>query len=81
MTIRGLIEVLNNLTTGELSRLNARFAEVRAEAERLGLVEVAAILDEARAALDAGDLKVFRRKIHHAVSRLGHVREPAPEKL
>ena len=81
MTIRGLIEVLNNLTAGELSRLHARVAEVRAEAERLDLAEVVAILDDARDALDAGDLKTFRRKIHHAVSRLGHVREPVSDKL
>jgi hypothetical protein len=80
MTIRALIEVLNNLTAGELSRLHARVADVRDEASRLGLAEVTTILDEARAALDAGNLKTFRRRLQHAVSRLGHVREPAPNK-
>ncbi len=75
MTIKALIEVLNNLTAGELSRLSATLAEVRAEVRALGLDEIGAILDEAVAALDACDLKLFRRKLQHAVSRLGHVRE------
>ncbi len=76
MTIRALIEVLNNLTTGELSRLSARVVEVRDQARALGLAEVVAILEEALELLAAGDLKGFRRKIQHAVSRLGHAREP-----
>ncbi len=78
MTIRALIEILNNLTTGEVGRLAARVGEVRDEARRLGLAEIAALLDEALARLAAGDLKAFRRTVQHAVSRLGHVREAAP---
>lgn len=77
MTIRALIDVLNNLTTGELGRLAARVTEVRDEAERMGLDEVARILDDALLALAAGDLKSFRKRVQHAVSRLGHAREPA----
>lgn len=72
MTTKALIDVLNNLTSGELSRLSVRLADVRAAARDMGLDEVVALLDEATAALDASDLKTFRRKIQHAVSRLGH---------
>lgn len=75
MTTRALIEVLNNLMTGEFARVAARLGEVRREVRLMGLDDVAAILDEAVAALDAADLKTFRRKIQHAVSRLGHAKE------
>jgi len=74
MDIRAVIDVLNNLTFGELSRLEGRVREVRGEVERLGHDEVVAILDEALAALEQADLRQFRRRIHHAVSRLGHLR-------
>lgn len=77
MTIRALIEILNTLTTGELSRLSARVTEVREQARAMSLEEVVAILDQALDSLAAGDLKVFRKRIQHAVSRLGHAREPA----
>ncbi len=76
MTIRALIEVLNNLTTGELARLSARVTEVRDACRTMGQDEPAAILDEALAALAACDLKTFRKRVQHAVSRLGHAREP-----
>ncbi len=77
MTIRALIEILNNLTTGEVGRLSARVGEVRDEARRMGLAEVAGLLDEALAQLAVCDLRGFRKKVQHAVSRLGHVRETA----
>ncbi len=72
MTIKALIEVLNNLTSGELGRMSARVREVRHEAASMGLEEVVRILDDALASLDACDLKGFRKKLQHAVSRLGH---------
>ena len=78
MTIQALIETLNTLTTGELGQLRARVAEARAEAAAMGLADVAGALDEALAALAALDLKTFRKRINHAVSRLGHAREAAP---
>jgi len=75
MDIKGLIDVLNNLTVGELATLRSRLAEVREEVAARGLDEIVAILDEARARLDALDVKGFRKKVQHAVSRLGHVRD------
>jgi hypothetical protein len=74
MDKKALIDTLNNLTTGELSRLEGRLAEVRDESERLGYEEVAGILAEAQRQLQMGDIKAFRKKVQHAVSRLGHAR-------
>lgn len=71
-----MIEVLNSLSVGELSSLRRKVEEVREGADQQGLTEITAILDEALAHLAAGDLRTFRRKVAHAVSRLGHVRPP-----
>ncbi len=75
MDKKALIDVLNNLTIGELGTLRSRLAEVRNVVAGKGLDEIVTILDEARARLDALDIRGFRKKIQHAVSRLGHVRE------
>ena len=72
MNVRSLIQVLNNLTVGEFSRLEGRVREARDETRRQGLDEITAILDEALVLLRSGDVKGFRRKVQHAVSRLGH---------
>jgi hypothetical protein len=74
MHVKGMIEALNALSVGELAALRRRVFEVREHAARQELSEVTAILDEALEQLAAGDLKTFRRKVAHAVSRLGHVR-------
>jgi hypothetical protein len=71
-----MIEALNSLSVGEVSSLRRRVEEVRDHAARQELSEITAILDEALEQLAACDLKAFRRKIAHAVSRLGHVRPP-----
>ncbi len=80
MDKKALIDVLNNLTIGELGTLRSRLAEVRETVAEKGLDEIAEILDEARARLDALDIKGFRKKVQHAVSRLGHVREETTAK-
>lgn len=72
MTVKTIIDVLNNLTFGEISRLRGRVQEARAEIAALGHDEIALALDEALALLETGDLKGFRKKIQNAVSRLGH---------
>jgi hypothetical protein len=74
MDKKALIDTLNNLTTGELSQLEARLEEVRAESERQRLEEIPEILAEAQSQLRSGDIKSFRKKVQHAVSRLGHLR-------
>ncbi|MCU0224249.1 MAG: hypothetical protein MUF27_09285 [Acidobacteria bacterium] len=74
MHVKGMIEALNSLSVGEISQLRQRVEEVRAAAACQELSEITAILDEALEQLAACDLKAFRRKLAHAVSRLGHVR-------
>lgn len=76
-SIKGLIHTLNHLTIGEIGTLRYRVTEVRTAVKSLGLDEIAEILDEALDHLERGDLKAFRKKIAHGVSRLGHVRDPA----
>jgi len=78
MNVKPLIDVLNNLTTGELSALETRVRGVRGEASRLGFEEIVEILDEALGHLSACDVKAFRKRVHHAVSRLGHLRQRQP---
>ncbi|UCF68272.1 MAG: hypothetical protein JSV80_02925 [Acidobacteriota bacterium] len=75
MSIKSLIAALNSLSVGELSTLEGRLRQAREQSAQLGLSEVEQILAEASQRLDASDLKGFRKRIHHAVSRLGHVRE------
>jgi len=76
MQVRAMIEALNSLSVGELASLRRKVEEVRDHAARQGLEEITAILDDALAQLAAGDLRAFRRRVSHAVSRLGHVRPP-----
>lgn len=75
MNKKALIDTLNSLTVGQFSTIQSRLDEVRETTHAAGLDEIAAILDEARAALDGFDLKGFRKKVQHAVSRLGHLRD------
>lgn len=74
MRVKSLIEGLNSLNVGEVSTLSSRVKQYRDEAQDSGLNEVTEILDEALASLQAMDVKTFRKKIQHSVSRLGHVR-------
>jgi hypothetical protein len=73
MQPKAIIDVLNNLTVGEFSRLEGRLREVREQVTKMGHDEIAALLGEAQQCLVLGDMKTFRRKIQHAVSRLGHL--------
>ena len=81
MNEKALIEALNSLGVGEISRLEARLAEVWEEVRRAGHEGVAEILDQAAERLAACDLKGFRKSVHHAVSRLGHLKEDAARSL
>lgn len=74
MTIKAVIETLNTLTTGELTQLHVRVAEARDRIQELGHADIAALLDEALGLLKAFDVKGFRKKVQHAVSRLGHIK-------
>jgi len=77
MSIKALIHTLNHLTIGEITALTYRVQECRNEALGLGLTQISSILDEALEHLEHADIKLFRKRIAHAVSRLGHVRDVA----
>lgn len=74
MSKRALIEALNSITIGDLETMSRKVKTIRETAADAGLTEIATILDEALTCLDAADLKTFRKKTHHAVSRLGHLK-------
>lgn len=73
-TIDRAIGTLNSIRTGELSRILARLGEVQGALEELGEPALLGVLEEARQALSEGDLPIFRKRLQHVVSRLGHLR-------
>jgi hypothetical protein len=66
---------LNSLTFGDLAALASKLDQARAACASLGHEGIADLVEEARAALSAGDLKTYRRKVETAVARLGHVKD------
>ena len=73
-TIRHAISTLNSLATGELERIRLRLQEVGANLAASGEAELAGMLSEAEDALGRGDAPLFRKRVQHVVSRLGHLR-------
>lgn len=69
-----LIALLNALNFGDLDAIRSRLDEARAALAGLGHDEVAAIVGEAEAALNGGDLKTYKKRVATAISRLGHLR-------
>ena len=69
-----MIALLNSLSTGDLDALRARLDEAARACDGLGRDDLAAALAEAKASLDALDLKTFRRRVEMVVSKLGHLR-------
>jgi DNA integrity scanning protein DisA with diadenylate cyclase activity len=73
-TISRAISTLNSLGVGDLDRIRKRLDEVMADLGTLEAEELITMLTDARTALDRGDVPLFRRRVQHAVSRLGHLR-------
>lgn len=69
-----IIALLNSLSLGDLDAIRGRIDEARLACEGLGRGELATMLDDARRALVAGDLKTYRKRVETAVARLGHLR-------
>jgi hypothetical protein len=69
-----MIATLNNIELGDVTKIEARLQEIRAELVRRELDELVAKLDESLDALRQGDLQTFRRLKATMVSRLGHLR-------
>ncbi len=73
-TIRHAISTLNSLAMGDLERIRHRLREVGATLVTCGEAELTRMLSEAEAALGRGDVPLFRKRVQHVVSRLGHLR-------
>ena len=68
------IQTLNSLQRGDLDLIRLRLGQVGRDLRDLGHEDLAAALEEARTALGRGDAPLFRRRVQHVVSRLGHLR-------
>ena len=68
------IVTLNSIHVGEMERITRRLDEVRKTLLELDEPELITSLDEARQAIESGQLPRFRKRIQHVVSRLGHLR-------
>ena len=69
-----LIAFLNAIQVGPLDDIRGKLCEARGRCVDLGQLELADKLAEAEAALDAADLKTYRKRIETVVSRLGHLK-------
>lgn len=68
------ISTLNSLRIGEIERLLCRLDEVRGALGEIGEPELLDTLEQARSAITQGDLPLFRKRVQHVISRLGHLR-------
>lgn len=73
-TISHAISTLNSLSMGDLERIRERLQEVGTRLADCGEAELSGMLSEAEAALGRGDAPLFRKRVQHVVSRLGHLR-------
>jgi hypothetical protein len=73
-TISRAISTLNSLGVGDLDRIRRRLDEVESDLSSLGEQGLVEMLADARSALDKIDIPLFRRRVQHVVSRLGHLR-------
>lgn len=69
-----LISTLNSIHIGELDRILSRLEGVRTGLREIHRPELEDCLDQAQRAIQHGDLGLFRKRIQHLVSRLGHLR-------
>ena len=72
--LQQLIAFLNAIQVGPLEEIRGKLDEARGRCVDLGQLELAVKLAEAQAALDAVDLKTYRKRIETVVSRLGHLK-------
>jgi hypothetical protein len=72
--LQQLIAFLNAIQVGPLEDIRGKLGEARGRCVDLGQLELADKLAEAQAALDAVDLKTYRKRIETVISRLGHLK-------
>jgi hypothetical protein len=69
-----VIVTLNSLQVGAVDRILIRLDEAQSALQDLAEEELVATLAEARVAIRSGDVPLFRKRVQHVVSRLGHRR-------
>ncbi len=69
-----VIVTLNSLHVGDVDRILARLEEAEATLRQLAEEELVEKIGEARGAIQKGDVPLFRKRLQHVVSRLGHLR-------
>ena len=74
MEVEKLIAGLNALNLGELDGLRSRLAHLRQACSEIDQQELAAMLEEADAALEVADMKVYRKRLETVIARLGHLK-------
>jgi len=73
MDAKQLIAFLNAIKVGELDTIEGKLGEARSACEELGQPDLAASLSEAHDALEGLDMKLYRKRVQHVLSRLGHL--------
>lgn len=74
MTPAQLIAHLHSISVGDVAGLRAKLEQARLACVALEQADLADKVVEAGHALDAADLKTFRKRIETVVARLGHLR-------
>jgi hypothetical protein len=69
-----VIVTLNSLQIGDVDRILERLDEVGQALAEMAQDELVRSLQEARTAIRSGDVPLFRKRVQHVVSRLGHLR-------
>jgi hypothetical protein len=68
------IVTLNSLKLGDVDRILLRLEQVTEVLRELSQEELVQSIQEAREAIRRADLPLFRKRVQHVVSRLGHLR-------
>lgn len=69
-----IIACLNSIGVGEMQLLRAKLVEAREACREIDQPELAEKLAEADRALDAADLRTYRKRVETVIARLGHLR-------
>ena len=68
------ISTLNSIQVGDLDTIARRLQEVRGLLQELDQGALLDTIDEAQQAIMRGDAPLFRKRLQHVVSKLGHLR-------
>ena len=74
MNVAQIMASLNSIQMGDLEVIAARLEQAREACSELGHDDLAGKLEEAKAAFEGADIKLFRKRVDHVVARLGHLK-------